>query len=316
MARPASTTVRKDLTTYAHTISQDVAPAMELANLLAPTVPTGGTTGLYNRFDNTQAFKAYAEVVARRAIGGHAQTIEFLGDTANFNAKAYGLRINIDQQERDNAGGAVNLLEQGKTRTLMINCVISHLAYIVGLIKASISATANLGVWTDPNVDPIAQINAQIKAVWLATGVIPNNVVFDFGGWCIFSQHPKVLARMPGADVAYVTPARIQGLLVNPNAKITIAETAILSGGGLGNAAAGRQGILGGSVLVFFSSPMATQYDPSFMKCFSPSASLFTEVYSYEEQPHFTWFENDWTCHPAVVASSLCKRIDVTGANT
>ena len=315
MGRPASAIQRKDLTNYAHTITQDLAPAMDLANLLAPTVPTGGMSGLYNKFDNTQSFKAYAEKVARRAIGGHAQTIEFLGDTANFNAKPYGLRINIDQAERDNAGGAVQLMEQGKTRTLMINCVLSHLTYIVTLIKASVSAVSGKGVWTDANIDPIAQINEQIKAVWLATGVIPNNVVFDFGGWCVFSQHPKILARMPGADVAYVTPARIQGLLVNPNATITIAETAILSAGGLGNAAAGRQGILGGSVLIFHSSPMATQYEPSFMKCFSPSASLFTEVYSYREEPHLDWYENDWTCDPVVIASSLCKRIDVTGAN-
>ena len=86
--------------------------------------------------------------------------------------------------------------------------------------------------------------------------------------------------------------------------------------GGLGNASATKQGVLGGSVLIFFNSPVATAYDPSFCKTFAPSANLFTEVYSYREEPHLDWFENDWTCQPKVVAPLLCKRIDVTGANT
>ena len=314
--RPASTTVRRDLTTYAHAIMQDAAAAREICDMLSPVVPTGGTSGLYNKFDTTQAFKTYADVVARRAVGGHAQAITFLGDTANYATKPYGLRINIDQTERDNAGGAMALLEQAKTRTLTINCLVAYLYHLVTLVKASVSATAGKGLWNDGNVDPIQELNDLIKAVYLATGMVPNTCLFDFGAWCVFSGNPKVAARMPGADVAQVSPERIQRLLVNPSMRVKIVETAMLTGGGLGNTAATRVGILGGSVLVYFSSPMATPYDPSFMKTFSPSASLFTEVYSYREEPHFDWYENDWQCDPEIVASALCKRIDVTGANT
>jgi hypothetical protein len=313
--RPTNVTVRQDLTTYAHGLMQDLEPIRRLANILAPVVPTGGTTGLYNKFDDTAAFKAYAAAVARRAVGGQASIIQFLSETANYNAAPYGLKIAIDEHERSQAGAAVNLLEQAKTRTLMVNCAVSHLNNVITLIKAAVSAAAGKGAWNNANVDPIKELNEQIKAVWLATGILPNHVVMDFGAWSVLADNPLVVKRMPGADLAEVNPARISRLLVNPNATIEVVETAVLYGGGLGNSSATRRGIVGGSALIFFNSPVPTQYDPSCAKTFSPSANLFTEVYSYREEPHLDWYENDWTSQSVVVASSLCKRIDVTGAN-
>lgn len=314
--RPNNVTVRKDLTDYAFGLMQDIQKALRLAGLLAPVVPTGGMSGLYNKFDDTASFKAFAAAAARRAIGGHAQEIGFLSDTANYNAEPFGLRIKMDQVEKDRAGGSVILVEQSKVRTLTIQSALSWLANIISTIKASVTATAGKGDWGNPNVDPIAEIDSLIKAVWLSSGVLPNHVTIDFGAWCVMKNNKNILARMPGADVAAVTPQRIQGMLVNPNATVEIVETATLTGGGLGNSSATKTGVLGGSVLVFFNNDLATVYDPSFCKTFSPSATLFTEVYSYREEPHFDWFENDWSGQVVVVASGLCKRIDVTGANT
>jgi hypothetical protein len=314
--KPRNVTIRADLTNYAHALMQDLEPMRRLAGLLSPVVPTGGTSGLYNKFDNTQAFKVYAESVARRGVGGHASEIGFLSETANYACEPYGLRVKIDAHERAQAGESMNLLEQAKTRTLLVNCWLAYLSNLVTVIKAAVSATANKGDWTDANVDPVQEINDQIKAVYLATGMIPNHVVMDFGAWCVFSGNPKVVDRMPGADVAEVSPSRVRRLLCNPNATIEVAETAVLYGGGLGNASATKRGITGGSCLIFFNSPIATQYDPSFCKTFAPAASMFTDVYTYREEPHFDWYENDWTCDPVVVASALCKRIDVTGANS
>jgi len=317
--RPNSASVRADLTTYAHALMQDLQQALDLINLLAPVVPTGGSSGLFNKFDDTQAFKVYSQAVARRAIGGQANVIGFLGDTENYNADPYGLRISIDNEERNRVANnpvGIQLLEEAKTRTLTINCLVAHLSHIITTIKAAVSATSGAGDWNSATVDPIQEINDLIKAVYLATGMIPNNVVFDFGAWCVMSGNAKVLKRMPGADVAQVNTQRIQRLFCNPGAVATISETAILTGGGLGSSSATKQGILGGSVLVFFNSPMATQYDPSFCKTFSAARDLFSEVYSYREEPHTDWYENDWTADVQIVASGLCARIDVTGANS
>jgi len=313
--KPRNVTVRADLTNYAHGIMQDLEPILRLARILSPVVPVGGTSGLYNKFDDTAAFKVYADAVARRAVGGHASEIGFLSDTANYNTQPYGLRIKIDNFERDQAGDLVNLLEQAKIRTLTVNCAVAHVYNVIAIIKAAVSAASGKGSWSDGNVDPIQEIDDQMMAMYRAVGMVPNTVAFDLGAWAIFKNNPKILARMPGADVAQVTPQRIRGLFVNPNAQVEIVDTAILYGGGLGNASATRRGILQGSVLMFFNSPVATQYDPSFCKTFAPSASLFTDVFTYREEPHFDWFENNWESDTQVVSASLCKRIDVTGAS-
>jgi hypothetical protein len=206
------------------------------------------------------------------------------------------------------------LLEQSKTRVLMINCYTSYLNSIITLIRASVTAAAGLGNWKDGNVDPVAEINGRIFAIWLATGIVPNTITFDFGAWAVFFDHPKIRARMPGAELAVPDMAKLRNMFLKPGMTVDICETAMLTGGELGNTSATKKGIMQGSVYVFFNSPMPSQWDPSFCKVFSPAASLFTEIYAYEEAPHFTWFENDWTCQPQIVSSSLCARIDVTGA--
>jgi hypothetical protein len=315
MPSQSSVQVRSDLTKYAHAVMQDMAAILRVANLIAPTVPTGGTSGLYNKFDTTNDFKAYSEALSRRSVGSHATEVGLLGTTANYVAEPYGLRTKIDQHERARAGNLA-LLEEAKTRTLMVSCSLSHLVNLITLVKAAVAAAAGKGDWGNPNVDPIQEINDQIKAVWLATGMVPNTVLIDFGAWCVLSGNPKVIARMPGADLASVTKERVGPLLVNPAARIEIVESAVNYGGGLGNSAATKRGVLQGSVLVFHSSLVPTEYDPSFAKTFAPSATLFTNIFTYREEPHFDWFENDWTCQPVVVSSGLCKRIDVTGANS
>lgn len=305
---------RADLTNYAFGISQDLKALMDLINFLAPVVPTGGTTGLYNKFEDTQAFLAYSNAVARRAIGGKASIIEFLSTTANYNAKPYGFRISIDQFERDqvaNSGQAMQLMEQGKTRTLIINSMVAFVADVVTKIKAAVTATAGKGDWQSANVDPIVEINDLIESIWNATGIVPNSVAIDFAAWCRLRNNALVKKYFPGAPVMSINTNMIQGLLVNPNAEIKVVDLSQLNGGGLGNASATRKGLLGGSVLAYYSSKTATQYDPSFFKTFAPAATLFTQIGQYREEPNLDWYENDWTCDPVVVAANLCGRIDV-----
>ena len=110
--KPNNIISRADLTTYAHGIAQDEQAARNLIKALAPVVPTGGTTGRYNKFEDTQSFKAYSN--AGRAIGGQAHPITFLSDTADYTVKPYGLRISVDEFERRQAGEQVSLLEQAK----------------------------------------------------------------------------------------------------------------------------------------------------------------------------------------------------------
>lgn len=300
---------RVDLTDYAFSVMQSLDKAMALARAISPIVPTGATTGGYNLFETTAAFTKYA---AQRPVGGQATSIKFLSDRANFNCSPYGLKIGIDQYERQQAGDGVILMEQAKTRTLQINTVVAHLNDVIAKAVAGVAADATLGNWSSANVDPIAEINKAIKAVWLKCGVVPNRVVLDFSAWMLLVSNPLVLKRMPGSDLAVINPDRISPLLLVPGVQVVVAETAINAGGGFGNSAATRKGILDSGVLVFASSDVATQYDPSYMKTFSPVADLFKAVYQFEELPHVTWLESDWTCDTQVVSSIMATRFSVS----
>lgn len=314
---PSNTVViRKDLTDYAFGLTQDVAKVLRVANLFAPVVPTGATSGRFNKFNAQQDFKDYS-ASAKRAVGGQANRIGFLSNTANYNVSPYALSIAIDNFEVTGAGsGGMTLLEQSKTRTLTVNSAVAHAANVISTVNSSISATAGVGAWNDPAVDPIAEIDAQVLAVWRASGVLPNVIAFDIGSWFIFKNHPKVVSRLVGAEVATLTPERAQTLFVNPNARIEIVDVALLTGGGLGNASATKTGLLGGQVYVFASSEStATPYDPSFAKTFSVSANMFTGIQEFIEGANVRVLQNDWSADVQVVSTLLCKRISVTGGN-
>lgn len=308
--------LRQDLTNYAFGLSQDIARVMRIANLFAPVVPTGATAGRYNKFNAQQDFKDYS-ASARRAVGGQANRIGFLSNTANYNVQPYALSIAIDNFEYDQAGtSGRSLLEQSKTRTLTVNCAVAHAANVISTVNSSVSAVGGAGVWTDDSVDPVAEIDAQIEAIWRASGIMPNVVAFDFGAWLKFKNHKKVVARLVGAEVATLTTDRAQMLFANPNARVEVVDIAVLTGGGLGNSSASKTGLLGGNVYIFASSEnVATPYDPSFAKTFARSAQLFTGIQQFTEGANVTVLQNDWSADVQVVSSLLAKRISVTGAN-
>ncbi len=313
MPKPHNMQANRELTAYAVGIMQDIEPILRLANLFAPTVPTGATAGTYNIFEETQAFKAYNTEVTRRAIGGQAQIIQLLTTVGQFLLDPYGLRIPIDNYERDMVGAdGMGLLRESKTRTLMVNCALSHLMHVIGLARTAVAAEAGAGDWGNPNIDPIKEINEIIVAIWKATGLLPNRVVIDFGAWVRLVNNPNTIGKyMPGADLAQVNAPRVQSLLIAPSAQLEIAESTVLDTGGLANPAATKKGVLSGSVYAFRSSPVPTIYDPSFMKTFGISQQLFTGVYNWVDVPHVEYIENDWTSQTKVISSKLCKRIDV-----
>lgn len=307
--KPNNVIQQTQLTTYAFAVLNDAQKILALANLLAPIVPTGTANGTYNTFSDLNSFRAYVNAI--RALGGQSNSIGFLSDADTFSAKPFGLRIPIDEQERAQAGASFNLLEQGKVRTLTLACVTSHVQNVVAIAKAAVSASAGVGAFSNANTDPIAELDSQIEAIWQATGMMPNNLLFDFGAWLKLKNNPKVRDRMPGADLATVNPQRLGALLSAPNMNITVSDVAFYANR-TDEVANTKKGALAGSALMFYSSQAATQYDASFMKTFSPAASLFTGVYSYEEAPHIEWYENNWTAQAKVVASALCRRIDVS----
>ena len=307
---PISMTLRQDLTDYAFGLLPDFQHLLDLADLFAPRVPTGTTTGRYTIFNSAQAFLAYD---ADRGLGGTAQRIKFGADVGTFDATPKALEVGIDDEERNRAGEAgFPLLERAKTRTLVSNACVSHLNKVMTVVSAGVAAVANRGVWSDPNTDPLAELDEQMEAILNATGILPNNIAMDFGPWRKLRNHPKVRSRMPGAARAVPSMDDIAAMLTAPNVKMTLA-TARKATAGFKNTDDSKTAILGSNAYLFYSSPAADQYDPSFCKAFSVRPEQLTAVRTYrDETVRSDILALDWSNDIEVVSASLARRLAIT----
>lgn len=258
----STATANPILTNFAVGLMPDLQRA--LANRIAPKVQVGSTIGHYKRYDAKNAFASYDTA---RAIGGATRRIEFNADDPTYNCQPQGLSIAIDDAERDAAGDADPLLlEQAKTRTLVSNAVIGHEVKVFAAVVAGLAATANLGVFSDPVVDPVAEIDSQIRTIAIATGLMPNNIIFDLIAWEAFRSNPKVKARQPGAELIGLTTIQAANLFINPAIQISVGT--LPKDQNKAGLAASNATIFANEVFIFYSSPSPDTYDASFMKTF------------------------------------------------
>lgn len=298
-------TVNTVLTNFAVGIAADTASA--LAEFIAPTVPTGAQHGQFKKFNSKDAFQVYNTA---RAVGGPRTRIEFNADDAFFNCKPQGLEIGIDDSERDPNADPLSI-EQAKIRTLVINTQTGHEAKVFSLVKSAKAAAGGVGVWSSADNDPIAELDAQILSLIDETGLMPNRMIIGVGAWKVLKNHPKVLARQPGAVNQGVTLTQLAGMLLNPQIEIRVgvmpADTA------KPGKAAANANIVGSEVFIFFASQNPTQYDPSFAKTFMVSTSPITAVRQYrDEKVSSDMYSTDWSEDIQVVSTACGRRITVS----
>lgn len=294
------------LTNYATGVAQDKTSA--LAEFMAPTVPVGATVGKHKKFDDRNDFQV---LDTERALGGPANRIEFGAEDADYNCRPHALEAPIDDAERDAAGDDQLGLEQSKAATLVTSAVLSHEVRVHSKILAGVSAASGLGKWSQPDVDPVDEIDSLIEAIANETGRMPNALMFGLGAWRKFRGHPKVIARQPGATLQGLTPEAAGGMLLNPSIELRIGVLA-------GNAAkfgATRNvsNIAGLNVLVFYRSATPSLYDPSLAKTFRGNRGGIQSVRVYRADSNRSdMLAVDWSEDVQVVSAICGKRLAIT----
>lgn len=307
MSLRSTSTLNPTLTNYAQGVAQDRRSA--LADFLAPIVPVSASIGQYKRFNSKNAFATYNTA---RAIGGPATRIKFEADDPTFNCKPQALEIGIDDAERDAAGAGDPLgMEQAKLDTLISNSVISREDKVVTAVKAGILAVGGKGVWSSVANDPVAEIDEQILAIATATGQMPNAIAFGVGAWSVFRNHPKVVARQPGAELIGLTTEQGARMMINPGVEIRIGIMSkdAAKWGNAKNAA----NIVGLEVFLFLRSAAPNQYDPSFAKTFTIGAGLVAGVREYrDESARSDIYAMDWSEDIQVVSTECARRLTIS----
>lgn len=306
MGKRAISAVNNTLTNYAQGVAQDLRSA--LAEFLAPTVRVAASIGQFKKFSGKNAFQISPTA---RAVGGTATRVKFEATDPTYNCLPQALEVAIDDSERDAAGDDQLGLEQQKVSTLVSSATISHEDQVLTLINGSLSATAGVGVWSDIDKDPVAELDAMIEAIAIKTGMMPNRIAFGLGAWNKFRNHPKVIARQPGAAIIGVSAQQAVNMTLNPALEIRVGVLSkdLAKFGNDKNAS----NIVGANVYIFTASPNPTTYDPSFAKTFMAGTGGIAAVREYrDEAARSDIYAIDWARDIQVVSTDCAKRISIS----
>jgi hypothetical protein len=309
MSKRANASYNGRLTNYAFGLAQDLGSS--LAEFIAPSVATGVSAGQFKKYDTKNAFQTYDTA---RALGGGATRIKMESTDPFYNCLPQALEIAVDDAERDSAGdtpGAQAALDESKVSTLVSSSTISHENKVFAKIAAAVAAVGSRGVWSSADNDPVKELDEQIQAIAIATGLMPNRIAFGLGAWQVFRNHPKTIARQPGAALIGLTTGQAAQMLLNPGMEIRVG---VLSKDTTKfGAAKAATNIVGAEVYVFYGSNSPTIYDPSFCKTFMTRRGGVDAVRTYrEESARSDIHAVDWSEDIQVISTECVKRLTIT----
>ena len=296
---------REDLQEYAFAILRDNAKLLAEAKRICPVAPTGALAGRYATFNDHQDF---AVTDAKRVAGGPTATAKFAGKFNDYTLQPNALKIGIDLEiELPMAGANGKAVERAKTRTLMAQAIGNFANDAYTILKAGRSAHATLGKWSDPNVDPIDQIEAAAIEIYEATGMWPNKVDITPQMWRYLKKNALTLKRFGGKSASMKMEdvgAEAGGF------DMQLVTGAGLASGDFGQSAPAFTPMLGTACWIYYSNPLATGDNATFACTLAVDEDLLTNVYEYMSSDGTQRFLRiPWFTKPVVVSAALARRI-------
>lgn len=308
-----SATINQTLTNYAFGLAADRMNAMAVARALCPLVQVGTAAGQFKSFDTRNAFTIYQ---TERGIGGTAKRINFLATDGNYNATPQALEAAVDDHERKLAGDsplAQQLLDQGKVQALLNGTMLAHAKKVIDFAAANTTAVAGIGEWSNKDIDPIDQLDAQLDA--LATNVNSTdgiNLVLGTTAWRTLRNHAKVKARAAGIKTAVTVQDVLQMLMFPVNIVIGVVSSTSTKIGQT-EASVTKTQLLGDNVYLTYSVPNPTIYDPSAFKCFTTGIGAIEAVRTYRDDAARSDIHAvDWSEDIQLTGSAAVKRIAIS----
>lgn len=313
MSRQSAAAINYVLTAYAQGFANDLLQQQMVVNALCPTVPVSGAAGGYKIFSDENSFRVYN---TQRGLGGRARRIEFDATDGTFNAQPQALEVTIDDHERDLAAAGGNpvagqLLDQGKIRALLNGTALSHYDKVVAYVIAQTTAVSGKGEWSNPDIDPIDQLDEQLENLSTDVGSTNNiNLVLSTGAWRALRNHAKTKARCNGVQVGGISREQLQSILMFPCNVVIGAVSKLSSKPGQ---TASKSNVVGANAILTYSVPNPTPYDPSAFKCFTTGSGNVSAVRSYrDESARSDVHAVDWSEDIKKTSSLAVKRLAIT----
>lgn len=279
MPRAVTATLNYQLTNYAQGHMNDIRQTQELAERLAPTVQVPGTTGQFKKFDDINSFNIYDTT---RVRGGDPTRIEFKATDGTFSCKPQALEVTVDQEDRRDAGeGATGLLNPDElaVRALLNSQALSHTKKVVDAVTAALTAEDGVGNWSNNDIDPIDQLDSVIDTLATNCGDVGGiKLTLSLGAWRTLRNHPKSRSRCSGVQVGGITLDQLNSILAIP---VDTKVFAISYNTKKLGQTASKSRLISSSVLLTYSVPSPSQYDPSAFKRFTAGVSGVMGVRSW-----------------------------------
>lgn len=272
------------LTTFAQGFMQDRLGAYRLANLLVPIVQVTAAAGTFKKFDDRNSFLT---VDTHRGVGGTAKRLKAEATDDTYNCEPHALEIGDDDFEAALSGGAgalqSELNTQMKIKSLLSRKATSYAKRAVDFAFAALTAVPDRGNWSNPDIDPIDQLDEQLEA--LATDVSSSEnitLILSLASWRAIRSHPKVKARLQiGKGLMLDRQQFLDALMFPINLEVSAVSVTTTK---FGQSAVTKRNIVGNYACLLYSTPNPTIGDPSAFKCFSTSSALVDAIRDYREE--------------------------------
>lgn len=256
-------------------IAIEFTPKGFIADRVLPVVPVNLEAAGYYVFDdsnfNIPEMKRNPRTVYKE--------IDFGLTSDTYRAEEYGLEARIDDRERRNAPGGLDL-DVGKTRRLTNAALLNRERRVANLVLNTANVTQNTTLsgtaqWSDPTSDPSATAKAARAAIRSKTGVLPNRLAIGYDVWEALRVHPKVIDFMDGGR------ASAQDL-----AEFFEVEEVIVAGALYNTANEAQASVMadlwGKDALFFYQSSIVAADEPSFGYQFQAQALT---IFRYRDVP-------------------------------
>jgi ribosomal protein S13 len=172
---------------------------------------------------------------------------------------------------------------QLKIRTLLSGKATGYAKRVADFVFANLTPVAGKGEWSNPDIDPIDQLDEQLDALSLDVASTENiNVVMSVAEWRAIRANPKIKARLNlTGNMALTRQMFTDALLFPVNLEISgVAYTATKRG----QSTVTKARAAAGYCIIAHTVPGATTDDASAFKCFSTSPVLVDGVKTYREE--------------------------------
>lgn len=238
-------------------VAIEFQPTGFVADRVLPVIPVVFESAGFYTFDDSN----FSIPEMKRNPRGVYKEIDFGASTDTYKAEEYGIAARIDDRERRNSPGPLNL-DVSKTRRITNAALLNRERRVASLVTNTANVTQNTTLvgaaqWSDLTSDPSTVARTARTTIRQKTGVNPNKLTLGSEVYEALRIHPKVIDFMDGGRAT-----------VADLAEYFEVDEVIVAGAVYNSAKEGQATVLadlwGKDALFHFQSPIVSADEPSF----------------------------------------------------